>query len=273
MISDLAVFRTGLLLSLMLGVRVAAACDLPAGEIVTVAAVADGETLRLSDGRTVRLAGVKAPAPPLGWKGNEPWPLVAEAKERLARAVPTGTTVELRFDERREDRHGHVLAQVYTVQGAERAWLQGALVEDGSVRVYVLPGMRACAGALLAQERQARNARRGLWRSWAYQVRDAADVTGLGRLNQTYQLVEGTVHAVGEGKKRLYVNFAPDWREDFTIVLDRKSLARFEAAGLDFDRLAGARVPVRGWVEWWNGPMIAASEPEQIEVLSPAPAL
>ena len=48
------------------------ACDLPAGETVTIAAVIDGETLGLSDGRTVRLGGVKVPAPPLGWKGEEP---------------------------------------------------------------------------------------------------------------------------------------------------------------------------------------------------------
>lgn len=125
-------------------------------------------------------------------------------------------------------------------------------------------------GASLAREAEARKARRGLWRSWAYRIRDALDVEGLGRLTRTYQLVEGTVHAVGEGKKRLYVNFAPDWRQDFTIVIDRKSLARFEAAGLELGHLADARVRVRGWLEWWNGPMIAASEPEQIEILRPA---
>jgi len=26
-------------------------------------------------------------------------------------------------------------------------------------------------------------------------------------------------------------------------------------------------------VEWWNGPIIAASDPEQIEILKPAPVL
>ena len=273
MIRDSAILHTGLLLSLILGVRVAAACDLPPGETVTVATVTDGETFELGDGRTVRLAGVKAPAPPLGWKGEASWPFVREAKDRLARALPSGATVELRFDERRKDRHGHLVAQVYTGEGADQVWLQEALVLEGLARAYVLPGTRACAGALLAREAQARDARRGLWRSWAYRVRDAADADGLGRLTNTYQLVEGTVHAVGEGKTRFYVNFAPDWRKDFTIVIDRKALGRFEAAGIDFGRLAGARVRVRGWVEWWNGPMIAARDPAQIEILAPAPGL
>ena len=56
MIPDLAVLRTGVLLSLMFGMRAAIACDLPAGEVATVAAVEDGETFRLRDGRR-RLAG------------------------------------------------------------------------------------------------------------------------------------------------------------------------------------------------------------------------
>ncbi|MGZ8416749.1 MAG: hypothetical protein ACXWVQ_07145, partial [Methyloceanibacter sp.] len=45
------------------------ACDLPASEAGTVASVIDGETLQLTDGRTVRLIGAKAPMPPLGWRG------------------------------------------------------------------------------------------------------------------------------------------------------------------------------------------------------------
>jgi hypothetical protein len=108
--------------------------------------------------------------------------------------------------------------------------------------------MPACAGDLLAREGQARDARRGLWRSWAYRVQDATDVTLLGRLTQTYQLVEGMVHAVGEGKKKLYVNFAPDWRNDFTIVVDcplRGGGARIRQTS----RCAGPRAGLGGMVE------------------------
>lgn len=250
----------------------AIACDLPAGDAATVASVEDGETLVLTDGRKVRLLGVKAPSAPLGWKGEVPWPFVAEAKAGLSR-LASGAEVELRFDERREDRHGHLLAQVTTVRGEDRIWLQDELVAQGFVRVYSLADTHACVAELLAREDAARKARRGLWRSWAYRVEDAGDPKRLGRLTHSYQLVEGTVHAVGEGRKLIYVNFAEDWRKDFTITIARKELARFEAAGLDLAQLAGSKVRVRGWVEWWNGPMIAATHPEQIEVLDPAPAL
>jgi micrococcal nuclease len=253
----------------VLGTVPALACDLPAGETATVASVLDGETLELTDGRTVRLIGIKAPSPPLGWKRKDPWPFVAEAKEALSE-LASGATVELHFDERRSDRHDHVLAQVYVVRGETRRWVQEALIAKGLARVYSFADTRACVAELLERERDARGARRGIWHSWPYRVQDAGDVKRLDRLTRPYQLVEGRVHAVGEGHKWIYVNFAKDWRRDFTIAIARKDLGAFETAGFDLARLAGRRVRVRGWVEWWNGPMIKATHPEQIEVLAPA---
>ncbi len=247
----------------------AIACDLPAGETATVASVVDGETLALADGRTVRLLGVKASSTPLGATGDQPWPFVAESKAALER-LTSGATIELRFDALREDRHGHILAQVFLARDGQQHWLQRDLVAQGFARAYSLADTRACVTELLAAEGEARVARRGLWRSWAYRVQDAGDPKRLGRLVRTYQLVEGTVHAIGEGRKLVYVNFAEDWRSDFTITIERKALAMFEPAGLDLGALPGKRVRVRGFIEWWNGPMIAATHPEQIEVLAPA---
>jgi len=233
-----------------------------------VASVVDGETLELTDGRIVRLIGIKAPSPPLGWKDEDPWPFVAEAKAALSK-LASGATVELHFDERGSDRYGHVLAQVYVVRGATKVWVEEMLITQGLGRVYSLADTRACVPELLAREGEARIARRGIWHSWAYRVQDAGDAKRLGRLTYTYQLVEGTVHAVGEGRKWIYVNFAEDWHRDFAIAIARKDLAAFETAGLDLERLAGKRLRVRGFIEWWNGPIIKATH-EQIEMLAPA---
>ncbi len=73
----------------------------------------------------------------------------------------------------------------------------------------------------------------------------------MGRLTHSYQLVEGTVAAVGEGGGRIYLNFAKDWRSDFTISVDRKDAPAFAAAGIDLKALAGqtparARLPRPG---------------------------
>jgi len=116
----------------------ARACDLSQPETGTVAAVIDGETLQFTDGRTIRLIGAKAPMPPLGWRGEDPWPLVDEAKDALER-LASGREIELRFGERRIDCHGHALAQVFVVDGGTRLWLQEEMIAKGLARVFPCP--------------------------------------------------------------------------------------------------------------------------------------
>jgi endonuclease YncB( thermonuclease family) len=243
----------------------AQACDLAAAETVTVDAVIDGETLKLSDGRTVRLVGARAPMP-LGWRGDDPWPFVAEAQQALEGLV-AGRQVELGFAGRRTDRHDQLLAQVFVDRGAERLWLQREMVAKGLARVYSYADNRACALELLAVEGEARAKRLGLWGSSAYRVVKALDLERLGRLIHSYQLVEGKVVAVGEGNGRLYLNFTQDWRRDFTVSVERKDLGAFTASGLDLRTMAGRDLRVRGTLAWRNGPLIEASHPEQIELL------
>ena len=256
--------------ALLGGLCLAEACDLSPPEAGKVAAVLDGETLKLADGRTVRLIGAKAPMPPLGWRGDDPWPLVDEAKDALS-ALAFGKTVELRFGGLRQDRHGHLLAQVFVVDGGNRLWLQEQLLAKGLARVYSFADNRACIAELLAREKEARAKRLGVWASYVYRIEQALDVQRLGRLIHSYQLVEGTVVAVGEGGGRLYLNFTPDWRSDFTVSVDRKDASAFAAAGIDLRALAGRRLRARGFLAWRNGPTIEATHPEQIELLPENP--
>jgi hypothetical protein len=79
--------------------------------------------------------------------------------------------------------------------------------------------------------------------------------------------VEGRVVAVGQGGGNTYLNFAEDWRSDFTILLDRQAQRLFAEAGVDPAVYEGRRVRVRGWLKSRNGPMIEATHPEQIEIL------
>jgi micrococcal nuclease len=246
---------------------VAATCDLPDRETATVATVEDGETLKLTDGRVVRLVGIKAPMPPLGWRGDDPWPLVDAARDALSR-LATGAEVELGFGGRRADRHDQLLAQVFLIKDGERLWLQEKMVAKGLARIYSLADNRACIGELLEAETKARDKRLGMWGSWAYRIQAAEDLERLDRLMHTYQLVEGRIVAVGEGRAWIYLNFAEDWRRDFTIGVARKNVAAFADAGIDLKNLAGKTVRVRGWLQWRNGPMIEATHPEQLELLA-----
>ena len=66
---------------------------------------------------------------------------------------------------------------------------------------------------------------------------------------------------------RAYLNFGEDWRSDFTVTLSPAVRRRFERDGIDPVSYGRRRVRVRGWIKSFNGAMIEASHPEQIEVI------
>jgi endonuclease YncB( thermonuclease family) len=249
------------------GAHESPACALSEPEQGTVIEILDGETVKLADGGTVRLVGAKTPRPPHG-TAEADWRYSQATKEALA-ALTKGKTVFLRFGGPRTDRHGYLMAQVFVSapDGAEPVWVQGELVGQGLARVYSLSDNAACTEDLLKREAEARAARRGLWASGYYAVRDAGAVDRMRRLSGTYQIVEGRVREVADVRDWIFLNFDEDWREDFTVVIEKKKAKAFAEAGLDLASLAGNPIRVRGWLEWRYGPSIKATHPEQIEVL------
>jgi hypothetical protein len=63
------------------------------------------------------------------------------------------------------------------------------------------------------------------------------------------------------------LNFGANWRTDFTISLAPKVARLFRREGIEPVAMQGKRIRVRGWLKSFNGPMISATHPEQIEVL------
>ena len=117
---------------------------------------------------------------------------------------------------------------------------------------------------MLVIEHRARSARLGIWSHPRYRVRAASEAdASLG----SFQLVEGRVKAAAVVRGRGYLNFGDDWREDFTVSIGPRDRRRFENEGIAIEDYEGRLVRVRGWVDSFNGPMIEATHPEQIEVL------
>jgi endonuclease YncB( thermonuclease family) len=228
------------------------------GEDGRVVEVVDGDTLTLEDGRPVRLVGLQAPKLPLDREGFKTWPLAETARETLSRLV-LGRTVSLRYGGRRIDRHGRTLAHLFLDDGT---WIQGEMLRLGLARVYTFADNRALIDEMYARERQARRDRRGIWRDAFYAIRTPQDVRyHVGE----FQIVDGTVIEASRVKKWVFLNFGPDWRTDFTVVIPVRVLSLFKETGIDPLGLANSRIRVRGWVERWNGPMIEVTHPEQME--------
>jgi micrococcal nuclease len=252
--------RFVILLFLLIAAGPAWPAPLTPGGSGRVTVIVDGDTLIFEDGREVRLVGIQAPKLPLGRRNFKTWPLAARAKAALG-ALTLGKILTLSYGGRRIDRYNRLLAHLYDGDGR---WIQGELLRGGMARVYSFADNRAVVAEMLALEREARAVRRGIWRNRFYRIRDAADSA---RDIGGFQLVEGQVHAVAPRRKRTYINFSADWRSDFTIVVAARARRLFRAAGFDLAGLEGRRIRVRGWVKSYNGPMIEATHPEQIEII------
>lgn len=233
-------------------------------EQTVVREVIDGDTLVLEpavDGLVqVRLVGIQAPKLPLGRSGFVAWPMAEEARQALA-DLALGRGVRLEVTGRSIDRHRRRLAHVVRDDGL---WLQGEMLRRGLARVYTFDDNRARAAEMLAIERATRAARRGLWAHPFYDVRSPEAVT---RDIDTFQIVEGRVVEARRVRDRVYVNFGTDWRSDFTVSIAGDDLDTFGRDGVDPLTWGGRRLRVRGWVRSFNGPLIEATHPEQIEVL------
>jgi endonuclease YncB( thermonuclease family) len=237
-----------------------ASCRPAAFARAAAAAVLDGRTVRLDDGREVRLAGLEAPLEHAPGGGGA----AGAARDHLQSLVADHPLV-LRGDEQERDRYGRLRAQVYAVRNGTEHWVQGEMVAAGHARVAA--GGGTCSPALLSHERAARAAALGLWSDPYYGVRRAEQPAGIAREQGRFAIVEGDVLSVRESGGTIYVNFGRRWSEDFTVTIAKRNERVFTAAGLEPKRLDRRRVRVRGWIEARGGPLIEAVRPEQIEVV------
>jgi endonuclease YncB( thermonuclease family) len=228
----------------------------PAGEEARAVEVIDGGTLRLADGRILRLAGI---LPPGRWEQRRPGALAAAARSALA-GLTTGQTLRLETEGAPPDRYGRILAHLFHEDGL---WVEGELLRRGMARVATAADDRAFAAEMLRIEGEARRARTGLWAERIYRVRAPDE---LEHETGSFQIVEGTVLAAAQTRAGIFLNFGADRRTDSTVRIGRAALPLFRDAAFDPVLLGGRRVRVRGFVFWDDGPMIEATHPEQIEL-------
>jgi micrococcal nuclease len=265
----------------------AAPCAAEDGGSGTVVEVLNADTLLLDDSRVVRLIGALPPrfASQYASHGGIALDLRPELKTALARLV-LGKRVRLKFGGSREDRYGKFMAQVYiepekgSAGGLDQAlWLQSAMIGAGLATAYSFSDNRACMRELQERERKAREQDEGYWRNGIFRVRAADNPKLLLGLVDTFQIVEGVVTTTADMGGHVYINFGVDYHDDFTVSIEKKDRAVFSGATgalapagergknrSSLDGLKGKRLRVRGWIENYNGPMIAVSHPEQIEI-------
>ena len=139
------------------------------------------------------------------------------------------------------------------------------MLSAGLARVYSFSDNRSRIPDMLSIERKARAMALGIWSNPYYKVRSATETP---KFIDTFQIVEGRIVSAAVVRRRGYLNFGRDWRRDFTISVAPRYRRRFDRAGFAIGAYEGKRVRVRGWLKSFNGPLIEATHPEQIELLS-----
>lgn len=242
-----------------------ATCKLAPLDAAAVQTVVDGDTLLLTDGREVRLAGI-----------DVPHRSTTDSTTRVAQAAlentVSGREIALFRLGPARDRYGRTVALV-AVQSAAPAvsmeitqTVQWALLTQGLARVAARVGDAACATELLSAEKSARASGLGLWADPYYVIGKAEDPAGILAARGRLAVIEGKVQSVRESGGTIYVNFGRRWSEDFTVTVPKRYERAFAAAGLTMKALAGHSVRVRGILEARGGPWIEVTRPEQIEI-------
>jgi micrococcal nuclease len=158
------------------------------------------------------------------------------------------------------DRYGRVPGQLF----AGDKWVQGELLRQGLARVWIEPRDTSCALPLYSAEEEGRMSRAGHWGDGRFAVLSA---DGLQGRNGTFQIVEAKAQNAAIIRGRAFINFGPDYRTDFTVTVAPSDMREFRRAKFDIRALAGKRVRVRGFVDFYNGPEMEVALPEAIEVL------
>lgn len=193
--------------------------------------VVDGDTLRLADGRNVRLIGLNAPE--LARKGRPAEPFAEAARKRLVELVAANDgRVGVKTGEQGQDRYGRTLAHLYDRQGRN---LEAQLLTEGFGQMVAITPNVALVACHLEAERQARSARAGLWAQLRPVPARAVRTGG-------FVLLEGQVQRVERNRGGVWIELG----HSVVLRIALPVLDSFDASLLR--DLQGKRVEARGWM-------------------------
>ena len=223
-------------------------------EVATLAKVYDGDTIKLTDGRKVRIIAINTPE--MGHFQRPEQAYAEQARDTLRDMFSQSRVVKLKFGKDKKDRYKRVLAHVFTDDGQNVA---AQLIRRGLGFAIVVPPNAWQSECYFSLENEARLAKRAIWNHPNYLPKNplklSADETG-------FQVIEGRVTNIGRGKKTVWL----DMGTGFALRVNRKHLHYFEDRPIL--ELKGKKIRVRGWVSFYNDKLrMSLKHPSMIKVL------
>lgn len=219
-------------IGLLPAVPAQAACPLP-GHLTTyrVERVVDGDTLRLVNGRSVRLIGLNTPE--LAHQGRPVEPFAVKARQRLEQLVSANDDqVALQLGVPAKDHYGRTLAHAFDRHGRN---LEEQLLAEGLGYQVAFAPVTQLVVCQQAAERDARKAAIGLWREPQWQKPEQIASGG-------FALIRGKVQRVERNRGGVWLELG----SSLVLQVKPKLFDQFNIEALQ--NLAGRQVEVRGWV-------------------------
>lgn len=235
----------------------AVSCPLMGTETARVAKIDERLDLTLTDGRSLKLAGLDPPQP------TKAAPDLPE-KTRDALAARLGQTISFFPLASQPDRWGRIPAFVFTASGS----LADFLLAQGLARFMPDAEAHACRAEFLAAEETARSQKLGLWRDPFYGIIAASDRAAFADKGATNVIMEGRLAEVATTRFRSTLEFAPRRDHAASVTILQRNVAIFERSGLNLHALIGRMLRIRGLLDLRFGPQIEIATIDAVELIA-----
>ena len=200
-------------------------------ETVQIRKVHDGDTLKLTDGRKIRIIGINTPE--LARDNQTAEPYADKATQNLKQLL-RGRSIELRYGKEKHDRYGRLLAHVFLPNGQNVTEL---MLKKGMGLALTVPPNLWAQPCYQQAERSARQQNIGLWQHARYQAIDVQKIQQHG-----YYRIKGTVQRVNESRSAYWLNMG----HHFALKIKKSDARYFISAPIK--QLTGKTLIARGWI-------------------------
>ena len=213
-------------------------------ETAQVAHVYDGDTIKLTDGRKLRLIGINTPERGRDGKPDDPFYLIA--KKQLQNIInKSDNRIKIVFGKDKHARYKRLLTHVFTINNEN---ITETLIKNGMGFTIAIPPNIQLLNCYQNAEQFAQKNQRGIWN---HQYSKAINVSSLNKSTRGFQQISGTVDRIGESRSSFWLNLNSKSGIKFALRILKKDISYFKQ--LHPRDLLGQQLITRGWIYKVNG--------------------